>query len=181
MSENKTSCADVEDLLIRKGFEPLTDRESRLLMEHLQACERCRSLQNLTIRTQTLLDISSETGLTPDPSIAQAVRRRMRSAARAGDKRDRPVWGAVLRVLQHRIPVYQAVLGAVVITAVWVGVKKQPAPRPAEFSRPEKTQEERPGLTPQKAPDRLSAVDRPQVGRTIREDSLLAKFIVSAF
>lgn len=172
------NCAQAEEMLIRKGFDDLTDQEGALLMGHLQSCEHCREVQGVVMKMQDSLSISRETLLMPDPEIRQAVRGRMKSASRVRDGYFSALGHFVVRALQYRIPVYQVVAGTAILIIAVLGKEKLMIsdPHRMEVNRSEPVPQEMPALQPHQALDHLKTIDSQKIGRSVREDSLLVNY-----
>lgn len=183
MSATNKNCAGVQDLLIKKDFAKLATQENLTLNAHLQQCEACRAFQQALLNVQQAIQPDAEENLLPHPAIRQNLRNRIRHAqpARQVPTGLREAWDSLLDILKLKIPVYQAVLGAAVIFAVFFGIDKLNARGEREMlQRLLSEQNGKQILMPSDAPQRFAQIDSQKIGRSVAEDSLLMKFIVTA-
>jgi predicted anti-sigma-YlaC factor YlaD len=183
MSATDKNCASVQDLLLKKDFADLTEHENLTLNEHLQQCETCRAFQQVLLNMQQAIQPAAEEMLIPNPAIRQNLRNRMRRAqpARQVPKGLREIWNVLLDILRLKIPVYQAVLGTAIIFAVFIGIDKLNARGEREIlQRLLSEQNGKQTFVPSEAPHHIAQIDSQKIGRSVAEDSLLMKFIVTA-
>lgn len=183
MSATDKNCAGMQDLLIKKDFAELAAHESLTLNEHLQQCEVCRDFQQALLNVQQAIQPAAEEMLIPHPAIRQNLRNSIRRAqpARQVTTGLREAWNSLLGILKLRIPVYQAVLGTAVIFAVFSGIEKLNARgERAMLQRLLSEQNGKQAIVPFEAPHRIAQIDSQKIGRSVAEDSLLMKFIVTA-
>lgn len=180
-NENKKmKCDEIEFLLIKRNFDELTMKESLLVEEHLEDCDSCRSYQKTLSNLQDSMKINAER-LAPDPAIRENIVQRMEAL--------RPRQAGILNrglhyfrdLLQHRIPVYQPLLGAVLVVLIFAGAKQLISPaveEPAGFQTPAPTEMVMPAQM--SVMDNLGIVKAQKIGRSAGEDTTLARFIVSS-
>ncbi len=183
MNATNKNCADVQDLLIKKDFAELTEHERLALNEHLQQCEACRAFQQALLNVQQAIQPAAEEILVPNPAIRQNLRNRIRRAqpARHASNGLREVWNALRDILKLKIPVYQAVLGTAIIFAVFIGIDKLNAHGESEIlQRLLSEQNGKQAIVPSEGPHHIAQIDSQKIGRSVAEDSLLMKFIVTA-
>lgn len=179
-NENKnTKCDDVEFLLIKKNFDELTQQESLLLEEHLKSCDLCRSYEKTLSHLQDSMRVEAEK-LAPDPATRERIIRRMKAL------RPEPAgvvvrgWHYLRDLLQHRIPVYQPILGAVLVLLIFVGAKQLTSPtveKPAVDQSLLRTEAVMPAQM--SVMDNLDIVKAQKIGRSAGEDTTLSRFIVT--
>lgn len=183
MSATDKKCVRMQDLLIKKNFVQLTAPESLMLTEHLQQCEACRAFQQVLLNVQQAVQPTAEEILVPHPAIRQNLQDRIRRAqpARQVPKGLREAWNSLLDILKLKIPVYQAILGTAIIFAVFIGIDKLNAHGEREtLQRLLSEQNGKQAIMPSEAPYRIAQIDSQKIGRSVAEDSLLMKFIVTA-
>ncbi|UCB52513.1 MAG: hypothetical protein JSV10_11160 [Candidatus Zixiibacteriota bacterium] len=172
-------CDDVERLLIKKNLDEITQQESLLLEEHLRGCVSCRSYQKALLSLQDSMRIGTEK-LAPDPVIRENIIQRMETL--------RPKRAGILvrgqhhvrDLLQHRIPVYQPLLVAVLVLLIFVGAKQLSLPtveEPVDAQSLLRTEVVMP--TQMGVIDDLGIIKAQKIGRSAGEDTTLARFIVS--
>jgi predicted anti-sigma-YlaC factor YlaD len=177
------NCASVQELLLKKDFADLTEHESLMLTEHLQQCESCRALEQVLLKMQQAMQPVADEILVPNPAIRQDLRNRIRRTqpARHTSNGLREVWIAFRDILRLRIPVYQAVLGAAVVFVVFIGIDQLNAHGEREtLRRLLSEQNGQRAIVHSEVPHRIAQIDSQKIGRSVAEDSLLMKFIVTA-
>lgn len=173
-------CDDIERLLINRLLGELTTDKNLLVEEHLRTCTRCRSYQIALLNMQNAMQAEGEEKLAPDPAIRENVIRRMRAAR----SREAGILGNLLesfrRAFAYRIPVYQAVLGAALIVAMSITLRHLPSSALQEPSevRP-LVRLEMPPPSQMSVIDNLEVVRQQKIGRSVREDTTLTRFVVS--
>ncbi len=180
-NKNGLACDAAQELLIKKDFESLAEAEAFALTEHLQRCGHCVAFQTNLANINQFIRVSAAENLAPDPAIREHVRNKIkpqrRTAAGLGE-----IWHAVLEVLNVKIPVYQAVMGMAVILAVFIMIDKLDARGDSE-ARKQITSREEQILVPKGTTtnmNHVAEIDSQKIGRTVADDSLLMKFMVTA-
>jgi hypothetical protein len=174
------NCDDIEQLLIKKSIDELTEDENLLVEEHLKSCERCQSYQNTLSNLQHSMKTGAEEKLVPDPAIRENIIRRMKTLQPQETGILRNAWQHIRCVFEYRIPVYQTLSGVVVIVLIFLATKqisfspgKQP-PEPQSLVRMEM-----PEPTEMSVVDNLDIIAHQKIGRSAKEDTALTRFIVS--
>jgi hypothetical protein len=183
MNATDKNCAAIHDLLVKKDFAELAAHESEMLTEHLQQCEACRAFQQVLLNVQQAIQPAAEEILLPNPAIHQNLRSRLRRTkpVRQVPTGLREAWNSLLDILKLKIPVYQAVLGAAVIFAGFIGIDKLNARgEHVMLQRLLSEQNGKQNFVPLEAPHHIARIDSQKIGRSVAEDSLLMKFIVTA-
>ncbi|MGB2768107.1 MAG: hypothetical protein WBC88_00070 [Candidatus Zixiibacteriota bacterium] len=180
-NENKNmKCHEIEFLLIKKNFDELTSQESLLVEGHLESCDSCRSYQKTLSNLQDSMKVKTEK-LAPDPAIRESIIQRMEALKpeRAGIAARG--WHHIRDLLQHRIPVYQPLLGAVLVLLIFVGAKQLSLPteeKPPDVQSLVQTEIVMPAQM--SVIDNLEIIKTQKIGRSAGEDTTLARFIVSS-
>ena len=167
-TEFAVTCATAEKLLAAESLEPLDDLERARLRQHLRDCASCRAHHHLLQQFRASLDPEQQPELRPDPAIQQRLRATVRQ-----QRRPTPLVG----LLQRRIPVYQAVLGAAAaVFILFAATSLDPetprpvaplsVPRGAEFTR----------VDSYDVLGKLKLLDTRSRGWNNTEDSLLIRF-----
>lgn len=167
-TESAVTCAAAEALLAAESLEPLADLESARLRQHLRDCASCRAHHRLLQQFRATLDPERRPELRPDPAIQEHLRA-------AVLRQRRPI--LLIGLLQRRIPVYQAVLGAVAaLFVLFAATSLGPemphraaplsVPRGAEFTR----------VDSYDVLGKLKLLDTRSRGWDNTEDSLLIRF-----
>src|SRR5574341_570208 len=80
MNATDKNCAEMQNLLIKKDFDELTERENFLIAEHVQHCEGCRAFQSALIQIQYSMQPGDDEPLAPDPAIRRNLRNRIQAS-----------------------------------------------------------------------------------------------------
>jgi hypothetical protein len=161
----------------------LTEREDFLLAEHVQHCEGCRAFQSALIQIQYSMQPGDDEPLAPDPAIRRNLRNRMRVAETPSHAATTlgVAWESILAVLRFRIPVYQAVLGMAALFAAFIAIDRFDADGDGEALQ--QTRIEQNGkqmIISSHTPPLIAQIDSQKIGRSMAEDSLWLKHIVTA-
>jgi len=171
MSEETVSavtCAAAEELLATESLDILDDLDRARLRQHLRVCASCRTHRRLLQQFRASLDPEQRPELRPDPAIQQRLRATVR-------RQRRPI--PLVGLLQRRIPVYQAILGAAAaIFVLFAATSPDPeTPRPvAPLSVPRGTEFTR--VDSYDVLGKLKLLDTRSRGWNNAEDSLLIRF-----
>ena len=172
-------CAAAQDLLIKKDFESLAKDEASALAGHLQQCGQCVAFQNNLMNIAKFIRVSASENLAPDPAIRQHIRSKIKPPRQAAGGLSE-IWHSVLEVLNVKIPVYQAVLGMAVVAVMFIALDKLNARGDGEIAeRAQVTQKENQALAPPAVMNHVAEIDSQKIGRTVADDSLLMKFMVT--
>jgi len=177
--KNGLACAAAQDLLIKKDFEPLAKDEAFALAGHLQQCGHCAAFQNNLASLHDLIHAAAPENLAPDPAIREHVRSKIKPQPQTAAGLSK-IWHSVLEVLNVKIPVYQAVLGMAVVAVMLLALDKLNARGDGEIAkRARMTKNENQILAPSTVMNHIAEIDSQKIGRTVADDSLLMKFIVT--
>lgn len=177
--KNGLACDAAQELLIKGDFESLAHDEAFALAEHLQHCGPCAAFQSNLVNIAKFIRVSASENLTPDPAIREHIRNKIKLPRQtAGGLSE--IWHFVLEVLNVRIPVYQAVLGMAVVAAMFLAFDKLSARGDGEITKSARmTQTENHLLAPAVVLNHITEIDSQKIGRTVADDSLLMKFMVT--
>ena len=174
-------CDAVEELLIKQGIEKLSVEEDNLLQNHLKNCVNCREFQNQLVSIQSTMKIDQQSQLKPDPAIHRILMKRMNAAKQVKLRRVDSAWQRLMNLLEYRIPVYQGLIGLACSLLIFVAINY--------FSFSSQQQSVRPDYHVNKADTsfyqvnvikNLQIIEQQKIGRNVKEDSLLTRFIVSS-
>jgi hypothetical protein len=114
--------------------------------------------------------------LTPDPAIRQKLRKHVKNLKKNGKPATQTPLSYVIDLLKIRVPVYQAVIGMIIFWGILLYSNYLTIPNGSPLSEtPESVQyADSTGLV-----DTIRTSTPEKVGRSIREDSLLAKFFMT--
>jgi hypothetical protein len=173
-------CDDIERLLTNRIFDKLTQDENRLVEEHLKSCDRCRSYQNTLLSLQHSMKIGAEEKLVPDLAIRQNIIQRMKTLKPVETGIFAKGWYYTRNIFEYRIPVYQALSGLVLIALIYLTVGQfsfSPDRKPSEPQSLAQIELSTP--TQMRVVDDLEIIDLQKIGRNVKEDTTLTRFIVT--
>jgi anti-sigma factor RsiW len=174
------NCDDVEQLLIKRIFDELSQDENLLAEKHLKSCDRCRSYQKTLLNLQNSMRVGVGEKVTPDPVIRENIIRQMKALRpeKAGIRRTS--WQYVRNVFEYRIPVYQVLSGLVLIALIFLGVKQLSFSPDQETTEPQSLARIEASLPAQMSViDNLEIIEQQKIGRNVKEDTTLTRFIVT--
>ncbi len=176
---NTFGCSRYQLMVERRLEGPLSSSEERELSAHALKCEECRDAIAFFEGVEDSFAVDADHGLQPEPGIQQMLRRRVaqRRVVKKSKTYGQHLAALVAWLFELRIPAYQAALAsaAVVMLLFFANVP------PVETADPTA---ESAGIvqvvsmdTTMNLIDSLSARSMQTVGRTLKDDSLLARFI----
>jgi hypothetical protein len=175
------NCDEIERLLIDRIFDELTQDESHLVREHLKSCDRCQGYQNTLVNLQNSMQISAEDKLTPNPAIRQNIMKRMKISKPAETGIFNISWHYIKNVFEYRIPVYQALFGVVLIALTFLAVKQisfSPHQKPSKLQSLAQIETSIPAQM--SVIENLEIIEGQKIGRNVKEDTTLTRFIFTA-
>ena len=176
-SEN---CLNIEQLLIKSSFDKLTGDENLVVKEHLKSCGRCRIFQNTLVNLHESAAIPLKGKLAPDSAIHRNIIKRMKTARPQKQRVFGKIWKYIRNILEYRIPVYQAAFGAALILLLIFTVDQisvLPANKVPDSHNILQTEESI--STQMNVVDDLNIIEHQKIGRSVREDSILTRYIVT--
>jgi hypothetical protein len=159
-------CDIIQDMLLHQDPIPANEMVATPLRLHLQACAACRQFSYLLHQTRDALAVPQTA---PDPHMQH----RLRNAV--GQTHGRHPIGIFLR---QRMPVYQAVLGVLAVTLVFLGADQislnlhSVVPALAQNSSLEYTR-----IDSYEVLEKLKLIEKKGIGHT--EDSLLIRYLIA--
>jgi len=179
-NEPLIDCDGIEQLLIKKSLEELTDQENRLIQKHLRSCDVCRSYQSALLKLKDSMQISAEDKLAPDPSIRETVIKRMRSLKPQEAGFLGRAYQSVTHIFEYRIPVYQALSGAVLVVLIFLAVKQFSFTPEQKTTGLHKVAQVETSIPAQmRVMDDLGIIDQQKIGQNVKDDTTLTRFIVT--
>jgi len=169
------NCAEVERRLITDELKKLSPEKVSLIKNHINSCERCQSFQHLIVNLQQSLHISEKNQLTPNPIIKKRLLQKMKESKTAR----KHFFQTIIDVLEFRIPVYHALAGVIILLLIFWGIEKISFSFDwREFKQNYFSRIEIPVSSPIYTVDNLKVLEQQKIGKTVKEDSLLARYIV---
>lgn len=175
------NCDDIEQLLIQKSIDGLSEDESRFIQEHLKSCGRCKSFQNALLNLQDSMQDGRIDKLVPDPAIREKVIQKMRSLKHQEAGILGKTYKTIRSILEYRIPAYQALPVVVLLILMFLTVERFPSGvrhEPAGVHSIAETGISVP--TQLRVIDNLGIIDQQKIGQSVKDDTTLARFIVGA-
>lgn len=177
MPENKTkvsSCADAADLIAKQYKVALTGDEAGRLTAHLDECRECREAAAFRMRLHETLDAPAAGDVVPDPQLQRQLRRHLRQRHHSARNGSASVWNGLQRLLNLRVPLYQAAVGILLLLALFY-LGDPPPPNNGEDAAPFQNVQFLADSTERS--DTLQIDTSRQPGRSIKDDSLLSRFM----
>jgi hypothetical protein len=175
-----TNCDDIEQLLIKKNIDELTPDENLLVEKHLKFCERCRGYQSTLLSLQDSMQICSEEKLIPDPAIHQNIIQRMKTLRPEQTGIFKSGWQYIRNMLEYRIPVYQTLLGIVLILLISFSINTLFLTTQKESSKLQVFAQMEPlAYSQMEVLDNLDIIDQQKIGISAKEDTSLTRFLVT--
>jgi len=168
-TRNNTSCEKIQELLLDQN----TGKLDEMVTQHLTTCEKCREFQKTLTAISRSAQITSEDHLRPDPRIISTLKRNFRKQSISDNFLE-----LLVALFQKRIPVYQILLAVFIAAIFYFSFTK------INFFQADS---EEANLVSQSENQIIRSVEFPvsrleqdqQIGKSLSEDSLLAKFRVS--
>jgi hypothetical protein len=174
------NCDGIEQLLIKKSLEKLTDQENRLIQEHLRSCDGCRNYQSALLRLKNSMQINMEDKLVPHPAIRRTLIQRMRDLRSQEIGNLKGAYKSVMRLFEYRIPVYQALSGAVLVVLIFLAVKQFSFTAEQKTTGLHKVAQVETSIPAQmRVMDDLGIIDQQKIGQNVKDDTTLTRFIVT--
>jgi hypothetical protein len=175
------SCDQIEQLLVNRTCDRLTEEEERLLRQHLAICARCREYQTALDEVVRAVKPQEERSLLPNPVIRENILKRMKMLKPEDVGVPGKAWEFIRSAFAHPIPVYQAVLGAALIFLLSLGLRHLPSSAVRKVSPPRPLVRMEATLPSQlRVIDNLEIVKQQKIGQSVTDDTTLARFIVSS-
>ncbi len=177
----KINCSEIEELLIKQTMleNYLKTPESEALKKHLANCEECVKYQSILVNVSHSVDIENEFRLSPNSQIKETLRARLRTknmrVAKAGSTQK-----GLLNFLRIKIPVYQAAVGTVLLYLVFYAVSDFSSGNEEKLDTTSRAHIEKPIVDSLAMIQNIRLLESQKLGRNIKEDSLLIRFIVTS-
>ena len=175
-----SNCDDIEQLLVNRIFDELTHDKNLLVEEHLKSCAQCCNYQNTLLNLQNSMQIGTQEKLVPNPAIRENIIQRMKTLRPEEAGILRTTWQRLKSIFQYRIPVYQSLSALALIALIFLTVNQlsfSPDQKPSEVQS--LTQIETPTPAQMSVIENLEIIDQQKIGRNVKEDTTLTRFIVT--
>ncbi len=174
------NCSRIEHLIIRQMTSNINDKEKKLVDDHLKTCKKCLRFRHVLMRIRSSFASDALSQLNPSPDVRLNLMNEMEMLQRAEKGFADKISDALYSLFAYRIPVYQVVLAIILISGIFLGKSLffQPQNTSAFPSDASITKNEIIVDQP-KIRAHLQIVNRQKTGESIKEDSVLTKFIVT--
>lgn len=167
-------CVQIMNLLVQKDSDELTNREQERIQKHIETCPSCRAFSEGIETLFTSFAVDPRSPLKPEPKIRKIAMARLRRK-KLSNSRLATLKQFILEFMRHKIPVYQAALGTMILLLAFFFLSSQKATihqLPADRSKLY--------LYSQIIDEFYTLYDTginpyPKIGRSLKEDSLLFK------
>lgn len=177
MSKKKLSmCKRVHRTIMEKGLQFQYPDEDRWIQNHLEICENCRDFVFRLHDIQKTLKQFPEGKLKPHPEIIEQLMRRFdeKKAKRLTDYKTGQILNTVLRLLNMRIPIYQAALGMTILFVGFLFIFKKEGDRlPNDFQPALSQSSNRSILGSEPNVVVIKRIQDQNIGLSVQDDSLL--------
>jgi anti-sigma factor RsiW len=181
MKKISGKCADIRDKLIYAEMDDLDERDRRLVSTHLESCEECRQYQQYLINMLAAMNLAPAEQLEPDPRIRARLLRKLNPPIQRRARKRITDWKDLFKILEYRIPVYQAILTFGIILVLFIGFfPHSPATVEKPPDRISHMEDDSLALNQPDVYRNLQSSDNSRYGRNLQEDSILARYMSSA-
>ena len=178
---NQLTCAAFEDLLIQQHVDNLNEAETRKLNQHLENCGHCQQFQNVLCTMSQSITIEETSDLKPDPQIRNLIIQKMKQSQIKRTTFLKDVLRDVWHLLEYRIPVYQGILGILLVILLIWGSIALPIWYQQNFHQIHyPAQEENIQVNQTNLLNSLDILEPQKIGKAVSEDTMLAKFFSPA-
>ncbi|NOX90154.1 MAG: hypothetical protein GXO77_14135 [Calditrichaeota bacterium] len=174
------NCSRIEHLIIRQMTSNINDKEKELVDDHLKTCKKCRQFRQILMRISSSFASDALSELSPSPDVRLNLIHEMEMLQRAEKSFADKISDALYSLFTYRIPVYQFVLAIILIFGIFFGksIFFQPQ-NPVTFPSDASITKNEIIVDQPKIRAHLQIVNRQKTGESIKEDSVLTKFIVT--
>ena len=178
-SQNSDICEEFKQHVIMQHGEDLIGDQNQLIYEHLNICQTCFNYYQTVLKMQESL-VYDDSDLQPDPRVRLKLISRLNEKNIKGEKGHKKFLDKLSGVFGYRVPVYQAVfafflLCALVFTLDQVSISKRPTYRDsAPYLYMDQT------ILINSPSYNINLIQEHQIGRNVKEDSILARYLVSS-
>lgn len=175
-NKNDISCKEVQQLLLDLDITDMDDR----IGKHLSSCEICQEFHQLLLKISNSTKINSDESLQPDPGILKKLKGNFElSNHRAAPKQISNLFESLTTMLLKKIPVYQVMVAVFIAGIFYFSYSKLNLFRPHPDKQQLISQASNPTVQPVEFPAQAPLDQNRQIGKSLAEDSVLAKFRVS--
>lgn len=175
-NKNEISCEEVQQLLLEQNVVKTDDR----IGQHLESCDKCQEFQQFLLEISDSTQFNSTENLQPDPRILQRLKENFEASnAYALPKQTNSFFEYIKVLFRKRIPVYQVVVAVFIAAISYFSYTKIDFLKPKPEKQKLISQSLNPTVQPVEFPAQAPLDQDQQIGKSLAEDSVLAKFRVS--
>lgn len=177
MLKKKINCSQIKNKLIGKEWESLTTEEKEEVFEHIENCSECYELYSMLLNFRAVLE--ERHSIKPAQEIQKTLVKYLQSKHQTKSHFIERVIEAIIAFLNIKIPVYQIGIGIFIVTIGLSVVKNFNSTGIDMNYFPEsKFSEQNSDIYNIDILEQIEIIEKRNIGRTAKEDSLLNKFIV---
>ena len=178
--ENK-KCKIFEDMILKSTISDLNASEIDQLIQHLSECKACSELQESVSRIAPAVHSVVLDDIKPNPQIHNALRKRLTEKHQPQKVKKGRIRLSINSMLQHRIPVYQAAIAAVVVAFIFnINIIKSNVSKNQSTSAMHYKDISSNSFSSPYFVNNLPSLDSQKVGINAKEDTVLTKFIFTS-
>jgi len=175
-NKNDISCKEVQQSLLEHN----NIKTNKRIGPHLESCEKCREFHQLLLEISESTQVNSDTDLQPDPGILRTLKENFElSNNRAALKQVGSLFESLTALFRKRIPVYQVMVAVFIAGIFYFSYSKLDLFKPHPDKQQLISQSLNPTVQPVEFPVQTPLDQDRQIGKSLAEDSVLAKFRVS--
>jgi hypothetical protein len=173
----RPTCQEIEDMLIKKNIEDLTQIDQELIERHLSYCLECKKYSQILFNINQAFVSPHRNDSMPLLGIRENTLKKIsRSSGTLST-----FWYSLLSLFEYRIPVYQA-LGMILVALVLLIGFDYANSEQNSLSMIWSDSHQLEGMISDKnyVLDSLQLLERQRIGKNVLEDSILTQFITTA-
>lgn len=152
--------------------------EDKIILKHLSACRECRNYVDTLPLIQKNFDDSGIENLKPRPETLNNLTAYMKIRNNPNTTKTDSIWKVIQNIFEYRVPVYQALSGAVVILFIAIFISSGfIGTEPLIYNTNGSPKLENIGVSDLNFADSLDQIDSSR-GQNAKEDSLLIQFLM---
>jgi hypothetical protein len=178
-NKDKITCREIEDFIIKDYLNELNKKQQKLVLQHVHACNNCSKYAKIVHQISGSLQ-QTENIPRPDPEIRKHLLFIMKMKKDNKVRKSGHFLNTIFRFFEYRIPIYQAVLAALLIAVLLLTVDSIFLPaRSNRYSTTNYFIMEFNDLPHPSALNYPELLNEQKPGRNVKEDSILTRYMVT--
>jgi hypothetical protein len=178
---NHLNCSEIENLIIQKNINDLDAEQFSLVEKHMKNCVRCQEFQATLINLNRAMKIEKNEFLKPAPKVYQTILNRMSQIHEKKLSFLDDILEKIYCILDYRIPLYQGILGMMLIgLLVWGTMSLPYGNQQAQFRISVQPQPEQSQVKQLNVLNSYEVLKNQKIGKSVSEDTMLIKFLSPA-